>query len=529
MPPTEGSSEQLPVRALLSADCYPHEATRIDLIETHISWVVLAGEFAYKIKKPVDLGFLDFTDLTRRKHYCEEEVRLNRRLAPELYLDVVSLRKKDGRLLFGDDGEIIEYAVRMRRFEQANQLDRQLELGLLAEGDMDEIACLIGEFHDESPSADNEDPWGTTDAIVSPARENFLHLGNALRSGRRGALVERLRDWTESRIPLLAPAFDARKKAGRVRECHGDLHLRNMARVNGRIVAFDGIEFDPALRWIDVISDAAFLVMDLDSRGRHDLAWRFLNGWLQATGDYESLGLLRWYLVYRHMVRAKVDAIRISQPGTDSAESTVLRDRIDAHLSLAFGETEQSSAAMLVTCGVSGSGKSWLAERLATRIPAVWARSDIERKRLFGMPPRERPSQSQVEEIYGDEASRRTYERLVTIAKTATAAGRWIIVDATFLARNRRTLFLDAARQAGIPALILACEAGTSTLEDRVLTRQTRDQDPSDAGIEVLRKQLQERDPFGEDEPVMEIRTDQETDLDELSARIRERIASAPL
>ncbi len=528
MPRTEESREPLSVQALLSAKCYPHETDGVQLIETHISWVLLAGEFAYKIKKPVDFGFLDFTGLADRKHYCEEEVRLNRRLAPGLYLDVATLRSKDGELRFGDDGKIVEYAVRMRRFEQENQLDEQLTSGLLVESDMDEIARLIGAFHEDSPCANIEDKWGTVEAIVSPARENFTHLGDSLRSGRRGALVQRLHTWTESAIPALAQPFRARKTARRIRECHGDLHLRNMARVNSRIVAFDGIEFDPALRWIDVISDTAFLVMDLDSRGRPDLAWRFLNGWLQVTGDYESLELLRWYLVYRHMVRAKVDAIRMAQPGTDEAESAALRSRIDAHLSLAIGETERSGAALLITCGVSGSGKSWLAERLATRIPAVWARSDVERKRLFGMSPSDRPGKSQVAKIYGPESGDRTYDRLLAIARTALAADRSVIVDATSLDRGRRTALLEAARQAGAPALILACAAGISTLEDRVLSREARNQDPSDAGVEVLRKQLRERDPFGDDEPVMEIRTDQETDPDVLANRIRERIAGSP-
>jgi len=523
--PTEESLQPLPVQALLSAGCYPHQADRVRLIETHISWVLLAGEFAYKIKKAVDFGFLDFTGLADRKHYCEEEVRLNRRLAPGLYLDVATLRSKDGELQFGDDGEIVEYAVRMRRFEQANQLNKQLESGLLVESDMDEIARLIGAFHNDSPCADVDDAWGTNEAIVAPARENFVHLDDALRCGRRGALVQRLHTWTESAIPALAHPFRARKQARRIRECHGDLHLRNMARVNGRIVAFDGIEFDPALRWIDVISDTAFLVMDLDSRGRPDLGWRFLNGWLQVTGDYDSLELLRWYLVYRHMVRAKVDAIRMAQPGTGEAESATLRSRIDTHLSLAIAETERSGAALLITCGVSGSGKSWLAERLATRMPAVWVRSDVERKRLFGMSPSDRPGESRLTKIYGPEASRRTYERLSAIARTALAAEKTIIVDATSLDRKRRTALLEAARQVGAPALILACDAGISTLEDRVLTREARNQDPSDAGVEVLRKQLRERDLFGDDEPVLEIRTDQQTDPDVLAARIRERIA----
>ena len=509
------------VRSLLDPRCFPHPADHVELIETHISWVLLAGDYAYKLKKPVDLGFLDFSTLERRAHFCAEELRINRRLAPDLYLDVVTLRQDGERLRFDGEGRVVEYAVRMRRFPQDQQLDRCLERGELGEPDIDEIAELIGAFHESAPRAMQDSDWGTPAAVAAPARENFSQLKPALGPDLSGESVDRLEQWTETHFPRLAPRFMSRREHGRVRECHGDLHLRNMARVNGRIVAFDGIEFDPALRWIDVISDSAFLIMDLESRGEPALAWRFLNRWLHVTGDFDGLGLLPWYLVYRHMVRAKVDAIRLNQGSVDPQETSRLSDRIERHFAMALEAKGPAAAVLLVTCGVSGSGKSWLAERLAQRLPAVWVRSDVERKRLFGMSPTQRPPAGTTAEIYSAEASRRTYARLAELAGGILETGYSVIADATYLHRANRDRLLAVAGEHGIPGLILACEAPEETLRARVSRRRAADRDASDAGIAVLESQLRKRHPFGSDEPVARVVTDETLDLEEVLATIR--------
>jgi aminoglycoside phosphotransferase family enzyme/gluconate kinase len=514
----------LPVQELLSPDCYPHPVDGVQLIETHISWVFLAGDYAYKLKKPVDLGFLDFTTLADREHYCHEELRLSRRLAPDLYLDVVTLRREDHRLRFDGVGEVVEFAVRMRRFEQEAQLDRRLEAGLLDTDDIDGIAELIGRFHLSAPTAESGSPWGSPETVVVPVRENFSHLGPAMDCGRRGTIVERLRGWSETRFLELREPLLGRREQGRIRECHGDLHLRNMALVDDRIVAFDGIEFDPALRWIDVVSDCAFLIMDLESRGRRDLAWRFLNRWLEITGDYAALELLPWYLVYRHMVRAKVDAIRLGQAGLDEAEATRLRQRIDSHLSLAMRATEARAGALLLTSGVSGSGKSWLAERLSVQMPAIWIRSDVERKRLFGMAPDERPDPDRVRQVYSPETTRRVYERMAGLASAPLSAGYAVILDATFLGREQREQVMSLHRDRGSPALIVACEADRDTLMRRVSRRATSGSDPSDAGPSIAERQLRAARPVGLDEPVIRVDTSGEIDVAALAREIERRI-----
>jgi len=514
------------IRTLLNPDCFPHPAESIELIETHISWVLLAGAFAYKLKKPVDLGFLDFSTLERRAHYCAEELRINRRLARSLYLDVVALCREGDRYHFGGDGEPVEYAVRMRRFRQDQQLDRCLERGELGDNEIDEIATLIGAFHEAAPKAPPESDWGTPATVLRPFRENFSQLSPVLQAGRRADDIARLHAWSETMFPLLTPKFALRREQGRVRECHGDLHLRNMARVDGKIVAFDGIEFDPALRWIDVISDSAFLMMDLQSRGQPGLAWRFLNGWLQSTGDFDGLGLLRWYLVYRHMVRAKVDAIRLNQEDVKSGEATRLEKRMGSHLSLALREIKDPAPALLIACGVSGSGKSWLAERLAQRLPAVWIRSDVERKRLFGMAPTQRPAEDRIPEVYGVKATRRTYDRLAEVADGALGAGYTIIADATYLDRHDRDILAQVAEHHHAPAIILACDAPSRVLRERVARRQQDNRDASDAGLRVLESQLRERRSFGETEPVLSIVTDETLDVEQLVTRIRKRMGA---
>ncbi|MGI9265121.1 MAG: AAA family ATPase, partial [Gammaproteobacteria bacterium] len=470
------------IQALIDPEIYPHPVRAVELVETHISWVLLAGDHAYKIKKPVNPGFLDFTTLEQRKHYCEEELRINQRLAPELYLDVIAIGEKHGRPVLGVRDEAIEYAVRMRRFDQCDQLDRQLEAGRLTPADMDELADYSAAFHSSTTIAARDTPWGSPDIIRETAMANFEHLNADSLETANVQTADSLRGWSENRFSELADAFAKRKFDGFVRECHGDLHLRNIARVAGRIVAFDAIEFSPALRWIDVLSDMAFLLMDLESRGRQDLGWRFLNSWLSATGDYSGLNLLDWYLIYRHLVRAKVDAIRIAQPDVDVPERDRLTGRLTRHLKLAAELTKGRNTGVVLVSGFSGSGKSWLSARLATCLPGIWIRSDIERKRIFGLTEQKSASGLVGEGIYTPDANRQTYDKLLELTRNVTAAKYNALVDASFLDPVHRDEFKQLAQEEGLAFHILRCEAAESTLRKRVTKRSEEGADPSDAG-----------------------------------------------
>lgn len=510
------------LQALRRPAAYPEAVTDVQVIETHISVVFLAGDHAYKIKKPVNLGFLDFSSLARRRRFCEEELRLNRRLAPGLYLDVLPVTRGPEGPRFGGRGEAIEYAVRMRRFDQADQLDRLLAAGSLTPEDMDEVAIHIADFHDAAAVAPADRPWGRPAAVDAPVGANFATLEPALAGTALAASLARLADWRRERLVALTERFERRRADGRVRECHGDLHLRNMARVGGRIVAFDGIEFEPSLRWIDVASDSAFLLMDLCSRGRSDLGWRFINGWLSATGDYDCLDVLDWYLVYRHLVRAKVDAIRLGQGRLEHTEEDHLRARIAQHLDQAAAVTAPRRPFLLLTHGLSGSGKSWVAQRVGALLPAVVLRSDVERKRLF--------PDANGADLYTTRASDATYARLGELARAALDSGHVVIVDAAFLERTRRDRFRALGGEVGVPCGILTVRARRATLEARVQERAKLGRDPSDAGLAVLA--AQRRGPHelaaAEAAAAIEVDSDGSLDLAELAGIIRQRLRSAP-
>ncbi len=454
----------------------------VRLAETHISWVLMDGEHAFKIKKPVNFGFVDFSSLQARRRFCEEEVRLNRRLAAELYLGVVAIRGSPEAPSFDGDGEPIEYAVKMRQFAAGELLSERLAAGTLTSQHVDRLAHKLAEFHETADVAPEGSAFGTAGTVVATALQTLAGLEA---QGMEGACAE-LRRWLESQARPLEPAWTQRKAQGRIRECHGDLHLGNAVVLQEQVTAFDCIEFDPALRWIDVISDTAFLVMDLVAHGRRDLGLRFLNAWLEGTGDYPGLPVLRWYLVCRAMVRALVQRL---QPAP--AAST------PDYLGVALELARPGQPRLMITHGVSGSGKSYFSQRLLEQAGAIRIRSDVERKRLFGMKALER-SEDRVDSIYTPDATRRTYARLLELACVALDAGYPVIVDAAFLREEERSRFAAAARERGVPFAILACHAPTETLRERVRAREQRGDDPSEAGMDVLEAQRSYGEPLGE-------------------------------
>ncbi len=497
MPSTPGEPPAL-VTALLDPAAYPHPVDRVERVETHISWVFLAGEFAYKVKKPVDFGFLDFSTLEKRRACCEEELRLNRRLAPELYLAVVPLGGV-GRLVVGGE-PAREYAVKMRRFPEADRLDHMLEAGRLTPADMDALARRIAAFHLACPSAPAESPFGTPEAVVAPVVENFAQIAPLLAAPEDRARLEALRAATEAASSRLAPAFAARKAAGFVRECHGDMHLGNMVRWDGGFALFDGIEFNPNLSWVDVASDFAFLLMDLADRGHAPLAWRALDRWLEVTGDIGCLPVLGYYQSYRAMVRAKVAALRASQAGPEEAARAGLWEECHGYLVLAETFTRPGKARLLLTHGLSGSGKSAFAGALLEQLGAVRLRSDVERKRLFGLGAAARTDSAPGAGLYTADITGQTYAALRARTREALAAGFPVIVDATFLERARRDDFRALAREMGTPFHILTFTADPAVLRERVARREREGRDASEAGLEVLERQLTTAEPLAADE-----------------------------
>jgi len=488
------------IAALLDPARYPHACGTVELVETHISWVLLAGDFAYKIKKPVALGFLDFSTLEARHRCCEEELRLNRRTAPGLYLDVVAIGGTPQAPAVGAGGAAIEYAVKMRRFDEAGLLDRLARNGALGAEILDRLAESIAAFHAGAAVAGAGAPFGDLRSVRDPALANFAHVAQLGPPAQDTGRLDRLRDWTAAELARLERALAARKAGGFVRECHGDLHLGNVALVDGAPTAFDCIEFNAALRWIDVMSEVAFLVMDLLDHGLEALAWRALNRYLEATGDYGGVPVLRFYLAYRAMVRAKVALIRARQGDAAPGAQREAGAAFERHLWLAERLARPAPAALVLMHGVSGSGKSWTGQRLLEATGALRVRSDLERKRLHGVAATGTSGSAVGGGIYGAEATQRTYERLAAVAAESLRAGWSVVVDAAFLRRAERDAFLALARSLGAPFALISCQAPPQVLRARIAARAAAGTDPSEADAAVLEHQLATEEHLGEDE-----------------------------
>ncbi len=468
---------------------------RVRLLETHISWVLLAGQFAYKIKKPVNLGFLDFSSLDARHFYCDEEIRLNRRLAPQIYLDVVPIGGSAENPVF-DARPAIDYAVRMRRFPVAMQLDKLAAKGKLLTQHIDSLATAIAYFHRGLPAAGADTPFGTAEAVSRDAAQNFDLLQTLLEEKTDLHKLAVLRRASDGEYAACRSLFQQRVEQGFIRECHGDLHLGNIVLLDGQPVPFDGIEFNSALRWVDVISEVAFTVMDLLHYRRADLAYRFLNAWLEITGDYAGVRLLRFYTAYRAMVRAKVSAIRAAQPGLSPHAAVKARAAYRAYIKLAAQCIARKRPALIITQGLPGSGKSTFAQIALERLQAMRLRSDVERKRLYGLSPLADSHALAGVDLYSAEATQRTYARLGGLAREVLQAGCTVIVDAAFITQNERAQFRRLAAELSVPFVIAAVYASRETLHARIKQRQRAANDPSEADIAVLEKLEQSHDPL---------------------------------
>lgn len=487
------------IQALTRPDAYPYAVTSIELIETHISWVLLAGPYAYKIKKPVVLPFANFGSLAQRRRLCREELRLNHRLAPSIYLRVVPITGSAAHPHIESRGRAIEYAVKMRRFDQAALFDHILARGALTRSHIDHLAARIAAFHDVARTT-RATRYGTPRRVMQTALDNFPALRAHADVTRRAELRE-LEAWTHAAFTQLAPTFAARHRNGWIRECHGDLHLGNIALVDAEPTPFDCIEFNPALRWIDVIDEVAFLVMDLMDRGRGDLGYRFLDRYLALTGDYAGAAVLRFYAVYRALVRAKVHDLRARQArNSDPRGARRLQATVEHYLRLALHMIRARHPFLILMHGLSGSGKSRIAEALLEPLGALRLRSDVERKRLYGLAHSASSGSGLNTGIYDRNATSQTYRRLGELAEATLRAGYPVIVDAAFLARWLRDAMYAIAERAGVPAWIVACDAPVAVLRSRIAARAAAGTDPSEATGAVLDAQIAAADPLGQDE-----------------------------
>ncbi len=488
------------IAALRDPSCYSHPVRQVDLLETHISCVLLTGDYAYKIKKPVKLGFLDFSSLEARRFYCDEELRLNRRTAPQLYLDVVAITGTPSAPVLGGVGVAIDYAIKMRQFSQEALFDRIAQRGELVARHIDVLAGEVVAFHARIERANAERPFGSAQGILASTVQNLSQMLELEDTGPECDLLHELRKWTENQHASLAEIFAARRRDGFVRECHGDLHLGNIALLNGVATPFDCIEFNEELRWIDVINEIAFLVMDLLNRGLADLAFRFLNAYLENTGDYSGMRVMRFYLVYRALVRAKVRRIRMFQPGIRTEDKSRAKQAYGDYLSLAQKLTARFRPALIIMHGLAGSGKTTVSQSLLESFGAIRLRSDVERKRLHGLQPGARSNSCVEAGIYAAGSSDQTYAELARLTRELLAAGFPVIVDAGFLSRRRRDTFCQLAKDIQVSFAIASCTASETTLRNRIGLRDRAGKDASEAGLAVLDRQLATQERLASDE-----------------------------
>lgn len=516
------------IQGLQRPDAYAHPVTNFQVLETHISWVILTGSFAYKIKKPVNFGFVDFTTLTRRQHFCAEEVRLNRRLAPELYLRVCPIFGEREHATLCGSGDPIEYAVQMRQFDQRDLLPAVLARGELRTEHLNRLADDLAAFHRHAAVVPTHQPWGTPAAVRRPVFDNLKTLAEF---GKKPDVIAMLHQWSEQEFARLTPWFEQRRATGRVRECHGDLHLGNMVLLKDTIRAFDCLEFNPNLSWTDVIAELAFVVMDLQDRGRPDLALRLLNQWLEETGDYDGLNGWRWYIVYRALVRAKVAALRVQQTERDELNSAAFETELQTYLALAREWTAARPTAVILMHGLSGSGKSFVSERISDHFAAVRVRSDVERKRLFGQWGDAGPRQL-TGDLYSAATTETLYrEVLASYVARILDAGFPAVVDATCLHEWQRAVFRDLAIQRGVPFLIVSLETRPEVLRQRIRDRRAASREPSDADEGVLELQLAGYQPLQPEDQVAAVivKTESTDWWPALAAALQQRAALPPL
>jgi hypothetical protein len=479
---------------LLSAGAYPHPVRSIELLETHLSWVLLTGEYAYKIKRPVRYPFVDMRSGAVRERLCGEELRLNRRFAPELYLAVCPICELHGQAVMDGTAPAIEHAVRMRQFERTQELDVLLRSGQAEPAELEAFGVALAQIHSQLPQVQPPDPRGTAASVRAMVLANLDQARRGLAAVDRPHAIEALRARMIEQLDARAAMIAARWVAGRVRECHGDLHARNIVRLDGRLLAFDCLEFEPAFRWIDIAAELAMLLADLDWRGLPRLAHAFLGGYLSASGDYQALRVLPLYRAHCAVVRAKVAALN-ARYAHDATLRRAMCEELDALMDRAGRALRRRTPRLLVLCGLPGSGKTWLSQTLGVRLGAVLLRSDVERRRLAGLPATARSQAAPGAGLYAPAASAAVYEHLAQCAQDVLGGGFSAIVDASFALRADRARMAALAAQLGVQFWLIHCAAPYELLLERIARRGRSGQDASEADAAVLAWQQQRFEP----------------------------------
>ena len=486
------------IKELSRPEAYPHQVDTVKLIQTHISIIFIAGELVYKIKKPVDLGFLDFTTLEKRLHFCKEELRLNRRLSPEIYLDVVSVI--DGPEGLSIPGPVVsetavEYAVVMKKLDETRMLSSLLLEGSVEKAALRSIATRIARFHSEAETSSYINKTGGTEAVIFNTEEDFQQIEPFIGNTLSRKTFEKIVGYTRTFLEVNRNLFLAREADGWIRDGHGDLHTQHICMTNG-IQIFDCIEFNDRFRYGDILVDAAFLTMDLERLGFKDLADEFTTFYLKQMKQEEYKGLFNFYTCYRAVVRGKVEGFRSRDPNIKQAEARAARENARNFFHLGEKYSRTLVPPVLITgCGLMGSGKSTLAEALKEYLDITILASDSIRKELAGIDPLSSHHVPFGSDIYSKEFSRRTYSRMHERAMTCLKEGQSVFLDASYMSPDLRAQAMETARKADAGFLLLHLDSTEEELIKRLRKRRKDSGVISDGREEILGEQTKAFSP----------------------------------
>lgn len=481
---------------LKKPDFYPHPVkVPIEIIQTHISWVFLTGDYAYKLKKDVDFGFLDFSTLEKRHHFLKEELRLNQAAASDLYLEVLPITKNNNTYALNGTGEAIEYVLKMRQFPQESLLVNMFENGKLTPEIMRELGLVVARFHSHCITNDYIANFGNIEQIKKAIDDNYKQTAKYIGIVQSQEQYRGTKEFTDSFLQNNIGLFITRIKQQKIRECHGDLHLKNICLWQDKIYLFDRIEFNEPFRYVDTIYDAAFTVMDLDAKGRKDLGNILLNSYLEETGDWEGAQLLPLYLSRLAYIRAKVTSFLLDDPNINTAEKQQAAIIASSYYKLAYQYTQKSQGKLIIMSGLSGSGKSTTAQQLAQKYNAIYIRSDAVRKHLAGIGLQQRGDES----IYSQEMTSKTYQRLLELGKMLVRQGFTVILDAKYDRICWRKQVIAFTQSDKLPLEIVYCSAPPEVLCGRL---QQRSQDISDATPDLLAAQQAAFEAFTPEENI---------------------------
>jgi aminoglycoside phosphotransferase family enzyme/predicted kinase len=485
------------IESLLDGRAYPEPTAQVTLVETHVSFILLTDHFAYKIKKGVDFGFLNFSTLALRRFYCQEELRLNRRLCPDIYLAVVELRETPQGASFAvGDGRVLDYAVKMKRLPQERMLPGLLERGLVGPAQMGEIACVLADFHGKAARSGKIDRYGRAEVIRANWEESFRQMAPFLEETISAADLHLLGAWVESFLAKHQELLRARVKGGFIRECDGDLHMGNICLAD-RIYIFDCIEFNKQFRYIDTAADIAFLLMDLEYAGHPELSSSFLKAYQSASGDLTMGALLGFYQGYRAFVRGEVKSFLLREPGVAPATRTEAKASARRYFRLARGYClrERLPPSLIITCGLMGSGKSALAREIGFELGLVVTRSDSVRKKLSPVTTDRGASDDYGLGMYDASCNQATYQALLFEAEQLLSQGRSVIVDATFQRAADRASFRDLAKRLDASFFILQTRAPEALIRERLENRRLNPDEFSDGRWELFARQAAQFEP----------------------------------